>query len=208
MNKHFINDIGIWAEDDRFIKEVIIGEEYKYLFDYDVVVDVGSNIGTFAIWIYPYTKRIYAIEPNPHAVKLLAQTVADNNLTKVSIHEVALTGSDGNRHLANIDDLAYGSGLINDKTGIIVECTQMDTFMVKHQIEFVDLLKIDIEGLEQEVFESAGFRNASKKIGTIIGEYHNGEVQEKVRDLLTGMDFRYIDLTKANSSGKFIARHI
>lgn len=208
MNKYPVNGISVSANSYRFIQEVLIDGEYKYLFNYDVVVDVGANIGTFSLWIYPYAKRIYAIEPNPSPISLLNRTIEDNKLTKISTHQLALTSSNGDRYLANTEDLDYGSGLINETTGIIVKSVQLDTFMVENNIEYIDLLKIDIEKCELEVFESKGFLNSSSKVGTIIGEYHNGEIQEKIKHLLNGMGFRYIDLTGANSSGKFIARRL
>lgn len=206
MNQHFVNGIGIWAENDRFIKDVMIGEEYKYVYDYDTVVDLGSNIGTFTLWVYEKAKRIYAIEPNPDAMQLLRLTIAGNHLEKVIPLEIAITGSNGKRRLANGEGPDYGSGLIDDTVGIEVECMQMDTFMAAHQIDYVDLLKVDIEGGERELIASPGFANASSKIGTIIGEYHNGEVESYIGRALEGLGYRYTDLSKAGSSGHFIAR--
>lgn len=206
MNQHFVNGIGVWADDDRFIKDVMINEEYKYLYDYDTVVDCGANVGTFSLWIYEKAKRIYAIEPNPDAMSLLKQTIAGNNLDKVILLEIALTGSDGKRRLANGEGPDYGSGLIDDKVGVEVECMQMDTFMATHQIDYIDLLKVDIEGGERELFSSAGFANASSKIGTIIGEYHTGEIEQHIGRVLEGLGYHYTDLSKAGSSGHFIAR--
>lgn len=100
----------------------------------------------------------------------------------------------------------YGSGLLNDTEGIEVECMQMDTFMVANNIDYIDLLKVDIEKSEQELFASSGFANASSKIGTIIGEYHNNDIQVSIKGSLEGLGYLYTDLSKAGSSGKFIAR--
>lgn len=208
MNKYFVDGIGIYADDERFIREILIENEYKYLYDYDTVVDLGANIGTFSLWIYPHAKRIYAVEPNPKAMKLLEQTIKDNKLYKIIPVEVAVTGSDGNRQLKNTDDLAYGSGEINDTEGIVVRCLAIDTFMVEHNITYIDLLKVDIEGCEVDLFSSAGFRNAAHRIGTIVGEYHDGGMGKSIEGSLNGAGYRFEDLTKANSSGKFIARRL
>lgn len=208
MNKYFVNKIGIWADDDRFIREILIEDEYKYLYDYDTVVDLGANIGTFSLWIYDRAKRIFAVEPNPKPMELLRKTIDDNKLDKIIPVEVAITGTDGYRRLKNTDDLVYGSGEINDNEGIIVKCMALDTFMVEQKISFIDLLKVDIEGCEVELFSSPGFKNVAHKISTIVGEYHNGGIGKLIDGSLTGCGFRFIDLTAANSSGKFIAKRL
>lgn len=204
MNKYFVGPIGIWAEDDRFIKEVLIEKEYEYLHTYDTVIDIGANVGTFSLWIYPYANRVYSVEPNPKPMRLLEKTVADNNLTKIYTVEAAITGSDGLRLLKNTDDrlMQYGSGEINDNTGIEVKSYRLDTFIKQNNIEYVDLMKVDIEGGEVELFESEGFRNIASKIGTIIGEYHDGERRAKIIPALESSSFRYIDV-----GTHFIARH-
>ena len=210
MNKYFVDKIGIWAESDRFIQEVLIGQEYKYLFNYDTVVDLGCNIGTFSLWIYPYAKKIYAVEPNPKAYDLLVKTIADNKLDKIIPVKIAITGSDGDRFLINTDDehKDYGSGEINDKEGVKVKGMQLNTFMAEYKIDYIDLLKVDIEKSEKELFESEGFKNVASKIGTIIGEYHNEDIKNFSSSSLSNVGFKFIDITKGNASGKFIARRL
>lgn len=205
MNKYLVGEIGIWAESDRFIKEILIGQEYKYLFNYDTVVDLGSNIGTFSFDIYPYAKRIYAVEPNPKAMNLLKKTIEENKLEKITAIECAITGSNGERFLKDVDDKhkEYGSGFINDKEGITVEGKQLNTFMAENKIDYIDLLKVDIERSEKELFESEGFRNVSNKIGTIIGEYHDQTIKDSIAQNLNNAGFRFIDLPN-----RFIARRL
>lgn len=208
MNKYYVNKIGIWADNERFIREILIEDEYKYIYDYDTVVDLGANIGTFSLWIYDRAKRIYAVEPNPKPMRLLEQTIRENDLSKIIPVEVAVTGADGERRLRNGDDPVYGSGQVNDTEGITVKSIALDTFMVEQKIEYIDLLKVDIEGCEVELFSSPGFRNVAYKIGTIVGEYHSGGMGKSIDGSLTGCGFRFIDLTAANSSGKFIAKRL
>lgn len=210
MNKYLINSIGIWADSDRFIKEVLIDGEYKFLFNYDTVVDLGCNVGTFSLWIYPYAQKIYAIEPNPKAINLFRKTIEDNKLDKITLVEAAVMGSDGNRFLKDADDehKQYGAGLINDKEGIMVKGIQLNTFMAEYKIDYIDLLKVDIERSEKELFESEGFRNVAFKIGTIIGEYHTGDIKSSISSNLSSMGFKFTDITGGNASGKFIARRL
>lgn len=208
MNKYFVDGIGIWADDERFIREILIENEYKYLYDYDTVVDLGANIGTFSLWIYPHAKRIYAVEPNPKAMKLLEQTIKDNKLYKIIPVEAAVTGTNGERYLKDTEDVVYGSGTINDGEGLVVKSLTIDALMNDHNIAYIDLLKVDIETSEVELFASSGFKSVANRIGTIVGEYHNGGMGKSIEGSLNGAGYRFEDLTKANSSGKFIARRL
>lgn len=208
MSTYSVNGLEIYADHDRFINEVFVGNEYSYLHDYDVVLDVGANIGTFSFWIYPHAKRIYAVEPNPKAIRLLEQTVAHNSLFKIIPVETAITGSTGSRFLINTEDSVYGSGMINDSEGITVKSVTVSQFMTDHNIAYVDLLKIDVEGCEGEIFESEGFRSVAHNIGTIVGEYHTGQLGERVGRALGSCGFRYYDVTPYGSSGRFVARRL
>lgn len=210
MNKYFVNKIGIWADDERFIGEILVGDEYGYLYDYDTVVDLGANIGTFSIWIYDHAKRIYAVEPNPAPIGLLRKTIEDNKLYKIIPIEVAITGTNGVRHLKGTEDehRQYGSGTVNDTEGIVVKSQTIDALMNDHNIAYIDLLKVDIESSEVELFASEGFKSVANRIGTIVGEYHNGGMGKSIEASLSATGFRFEDLTKANSSGKFIARRL
>lgn len=205
MNKYFVGPIGIWGEDDRFIAEVLVKEEYRFLFNYDTVVDLGANIGTFSLFIYPYAKNIFAVEPNPKALFMLDRTIFDNHLSKIVTIERAIAGHDGDRFFIDADDKLkqYGSGSLSDKTGITVKGITIETLMKEWKIEYIDLLKVDIEGGEVELFESDAFRNVANKIGTIIGEYHDGERRARIARAISHSGFRYIDVDT-----HFIARRV
>ena len=65
--------------------------------------------------------------------------------------------------------------------------TDMASFMFGHGINMVDILKMDIEGDEIEVFNQSNF--PKDRIRTIIGEYHNRPVKDKLQNL----GYRYFD---------------
>jgi len=205
MIKYFIDSIkptGIWVDDPRFIEEVIKREEYRFLFNYDTVVDLGANIGAFSFYIYSYAKKIYAVEPNPKAIVCLKRTIEDNYLDKIIPCEYAITSSIGDRFLSIIDgDLCYGSSRIDDKAGIIVKGITIEELMRLYSIEYIDLLKVDIEYSEKELFESQAFKNVSNRIGTIIGEYHDQRILESIAKNMNEAGFRFTSLKP-----KFIAR--
>lgn len=73
--------------------------------------------------------------------------------------------------------------------------TNLADFMSGHGIPVVDLLKIDIEGDEVEIFSN----NFPKdKVRVIVGEYHN----EPVRQLLEGLGYRYTEYPNRHFVGR------
>lgn len=85
---------------------------------------------------------------------------------------------------------------IKSVTTVVDRVTNLSEFMSGHSIDRVDLLKIDIEGDEYEIFERDDF--PSDRITTIVGEYHGDDLG----DILTKRGYRYIDLPNKH----FIAR--
>ncbi len=70
---------------------------------HDTVVDVGANIGMFALWTEPQIPqgRLVCIEPNPPALECLNLNIRRNNLRNVTIVAAAAGGEDGTMELVN-----------------------------------------------------------------------------------------------------------
>jgi len=188
----------ILPEDNRFIKEVIENQEYKYLYDYPVVVDLGANIGTFSMWIYDKAEKIYAVEPVPAIFNYLQQNVINNQLDKIKTFNFAIGSSSGKR-MMKLDPQVTGGGskVITEMIGgdIEVDCKQLVDFMSEEGIKYIDLLKMDVEGSEEEILHN---NFPADRIGTIIGECHWGHnVEGKLKEL----GYRY-----TNQGSHFIAR--
>jgi methylase of polypeptide subunit release factors len=53
----------------------------------DTVIDIGANIGMFALWAEPQIPRgrLICIEPNPYALECLRMNVRQNDLRNVTV---------------------------------------------------------------------------------------------------------------------------
>lgn len=71
----------------------------------------------------------------------------------------------------------------------------LNSFLSGHAIPFVDLLKIDIEGDEHEVFANYF---PTHRVRAMVGEYHNGSVKGVLEDL----GYRYFE----HPNNHFVAR--
>jgi FkbM family methyltransferase len=122
-----------------------------------VIIDAGANIGLTSIFFaneYP-NARIIAIEPEESNFEMLKKNTAP--YPNVEILNAALWGE--NRELDLFDPQEGHSAFqikSESRTGPVgtkkVRGVTLDRLMQELGIEFVDLLKIDIEGAELEVF--------------------------------------------------------
>ncbi len=141
-----------------------------------VIVDAGANIGIASVFYahrYPNAK-IIAVEPEPSNYHmLLKNTACYPNVTPV---RAALWNRD-----AEVDIIDNGSGHTTFQTqepgtkgnGHVVSTVRavtMDRLMTEFGINAIDLLKIDIEGAEGELFQTA--EKWVTRVGLIAVEIH------------------------------------
>jgi FkbM family methyltransferase len=152
---------------------VLRGGEYDLGFpaEADVIVDLGSNIGVSILDFrarYPQAK-IYGVEPNPRAFELLRRNVGDD--PRVEIRQVAVAGSDGTADFYAAKD-TWASSLSPTRARydlVQVATRSLDSLLAELGLERVDLLKVDVEGAEGEVFEAF---TPLPRIRWIVGELH------------------------------------
>lgn len=123
------------------------------------VVDVGANAGIFSLPIAKATEDdaiFVLIEPNPEMTARLRANVALNTLLNVRIEEVAVGDEVGEARLhfspnGNPGEARLGVSFADDAGGIDVPVTTLPEIARQHGISEIDLLKVDVEGLEDRV---------------------------------------------------------
>lgn len=149
------------TSDESTYKQILLDGAYAFdlPFSPKVIVDAGANIGTTSIYFthkYPEAK-IIAIEPEVSNFAMLARNVRPYPAI-VPVH-AALWNRDGEIGVSEPDPATGAKGnwafVTHEGQGVKVRAVTMRTLMMEMQIQAIDLLKIDIEGAEKEVFESA-----------------------------------------------------
>jgi L-glutamate---[L-glutamyl-carrier protein] ligase len=82
----------------------------------DTVVDIGANIGMFALWAEPQIPRgrLICIEPNPRVLECLRLNISRNGLNNVAVVPVAAGATDGTMELVchpGWEALAYSTAV-------------------------------------------------------------------------------------------------
>jgi len=133
------------------------------------IIDAGGCIGMSTLYfklLYPDAK-ITVFEPDPQIFKILSNNISNNNLSGVTLVNAALGKQTGIMDFYPDNSDGGSMYAINDRPAISVPVTKLSDYIN----EPVDLLKIDIEGMEGEVFEE--IEHKLYLIREIVFEYHD-----------------------------------
>jgi FkbM family methyltransferase len=142
-----------------------------------VVMDCGAHIGLFTLFVKTLnaSARVYAIEPVPQNLRLLEENLRLNGIAGVTIVGKALHSRSGDLALyVNERDFDMASTAAAAQRGareITVAATTLPDLLRDQRIAAIDLLKMDVEGSEYEIVDSA-FAALSEKAKRIVFEYH------------------------------------
>ena len=144
-----------WYEPDKdpvyrelaFIRDNMLSES-------DIAFDVGSHHGLHALVMARHSKRVLAIEPNPHNVAILRKNIVLNSLQNIVVRQAAVGDSVGK--VALPQDSSQGGILLENRDSlpmISVDYIPLDHLADEHG--FPQFLKIDVEGFEDRVLKGA-----------------------------------------------------
>ncbi|HEY4415311.1 MAG TPA: FkbM family methyltransferase [Verrucomicrobiae bacterium] len=169
--------IRIGTTDVEVLQQVLLDHEYEFTLPITpaVIIDAGANIGFASVYFankYP-DARIIALEPDPSNFKLLQMnTVAYPQIKALNMalwnesKPINLFspqgGHSGFRTLEKSDDSLQHYG----KTDAIT----IDDLLQQYKLDFIDILKMDIEGAEREVFQSSA--NWINQVKVFMVELH------------------------------------
>lgn len=145
-----------------------------------VIVDLGANIGIFTLYAARRAPQanIFSVEPFPSTFRRLLATVGDHHLDdRVTCLNVAAAGSSATRLMPEAAVPSQRRALspvdfsANASTVPQVIGNTLEALFDENHLQHVNLLKVDIEGSEYEVFLSTS-PNVLKRIDRIALEYH------------------------------------
>lgn len=144
-----------------------------------VIIDIGAHAGFFSLYVSALNPRVrvIAVEPFAENLELLEKHLAKNKIENVETVSGGIAGTTGARFLVLESDshnhrLNLPKEDLSRRSTVKIQCWSLGDLVQKYKVEKVNLLKMDIEGLEYEIFENLD-RTMFKKIKNIILEYHN-----------------------------------
>jgi FkbM family methyltransferase len=154
-----------------FVPETILPKRQVF-----TVIDCGANVGIASIFFashYPGAK-IFSIEPHPENFSLLMRNTQSWGDRIVPIHAAVVGQPRASVHLS-MNQPAWGNRLSPDE-GIEVPAVTISQICSDFGLQDIDLLKVDIEAAEEEVFANAEFLPRTK-LGLI--ELHKPYTRQK-----------------------------
>jgi len=173
----------------RVCEDILRGQTYPYLpfvDDVQVVFDVGANCGATTVHLarhYP-DAQVHAFEPGSCARSYLERNVS--TFPNAHVHPVGLYSVDSERPLYLGDgDLGMASVLpreVNLAESELVQLRDGGSWTRAHEIDRIDVLKVDVEGVEVDVLMSLADLFPTMKI--VYLEYDSRRARRMIAALL------------------------
>lgn len=206
-----------WAVlDHGYYEREVLDAIVSHLADNGVLWDVGANAGLHAITTKHLRPNatVVAFEPSPHtAARLIAN--AELNAADLQVVTAALGEATG---LAQLSIVTRGnSGLsslrpwpdVRYESTIMCPCARADEFVVTGALASPTVIKLDVEGYEEEVLRGFGNVLESDSLCAVVFEAPAGSIdradEHPVFAILTRVGFKIDPLPPVHSDEKAVA---
>jgi FkbM family methyltransferase len=160
-------------------------EEYEIsLFEQEiengsVVLDLGANIGLYTLIAAKSASQVFAFEPDPKSFSNLKKNIEANNAMNVHLVNKAVRNKTGKDPFCSYSKYPLDRGNLHivtehekmNQNFIVVETISLDEFF-RNKSKKIDVIKMDIEGLEFEALEGMKELLSSNKKVKLFMEFN------------------------------------
>jgi FkbM family methyltransferase len=182
---------------------VFCKQDYGKVTPGSVCLDIGANIGLFAMYaVSQNSATVLAFEANPETFNVMRYNIEQNGLnSRILPYNLAVTGSTGEQVAFPRNPSPYNkiTTVPSDDT-VKVDTINLDSILHLVPKQHVDLLQMDIEGAEYEVFTSV-IGDSLQGVDEIRMEYHAGPL-DVLQNRLANAGYRIVrHKAEQNASG-------
>jgi len=166
----------------------------------DIIVDIGANIGIFSAFSQQMKPlHIFALEPMSETFSYLYDNLKKWDNTTLINKAISKDGEDmefliyshsGSNILRDkVKDTKNGVKINEEKNIVNVKTITINNLIKNYNIPFINFLKVDCEGGEEDLFETIDKNYLKNNIEKIILEYHSSQIKSKILKILKNNHF-------------------
>lgn len=138
-----------------------------------IILDIGANVGLFALHLSSSADKIICIEPTPSHFNLLKKLT--NGFKNIECVHGAVSNQDGiAKFYTSVSNTTTNSLIARDVSSTLeVPAYTIESIIKNANLDRVDFIKMDIEGSEYIVLDEATLSYIGKNIPKILIEFHD-----------------------------------
>jgi FkbM family methyltransferase len=177
----------------------------------DTVLDVGANLGLVSVQLAQRvgaSGQVLAFEPSPVVLPLLRSTIAANHNLKIQLIECGLGEIQATLLLTVPPSNAGGASFLEDKIAgkrFLADVRPLAAVLSERSINRINLMKIDVEGLEVEVLRGLFDDSCAPRPGMVLLEV-NSPAQSEAFAILRREGYRVFGIPKRSMFSLRLAR--
>ncbi|MDL2318790.1 FkbM family methyltransferase, partial [Eubacteriales bacterium OttesenSCG-928-A19] len=160
------------------------------------IIDAGGFIGDSLLILSPLTnKKVYSFEAVGDHLSLMQKTIALNGIQNAVPVKAGLSNKKEKLEIFRYGrGSSFGNIITQDnipiKTTEMVQCVTLDEYASENNLQ-VGLIKVDIEGFEQQFLEGAKKIIFQQRPIMLLSIYHNAEDFFKIKPLIESWKLGY-----------------
>ena len=169
----------------------------------DIVLDVGMNIGVFAIAASKLCKKVIAYEPDVINFNLAKENLRLNNISNVEIHNKAVGKDDGELKLyinSGVCTDCHSTLEIKGRKFVTIQSESLNNIMKKYK---PNKLKIDCEGEELNFMADAKLENITSIAMEVHFAYSYRDKHLKYNYLLENIKKHFYNIKNPKINDRF-----
>ncbi len=150
------------STDISTVREIFLRQEYAWAAERlpvaPLIVDVGANIGLASRYFLHHRPQaqILAIEALPDTYAVTQKNLGLPEIAKqCRVVNVAIWSTNDQISISVPTPGAFSRATVGEAGEVLVRSCRLETLLEQEGIDHVDLLKVDVEGAEVEMFRSA-----------------------------------------------------
>ena len=168
------------------------------------IVDAGAHVGLASLFFLSLSPgaKLFSIEPDAENFSILQKNLKNViELGKVIPVHAAIDNKDGFLGVTR-SQFGYNTKMNDSQEGEKIVAISLNSLVTLHEINIIDIIKIDVEGYERKIFsENVEWLDLVKNI---ILETHSSEDYDVCTSVLLGKGFQIKKLISLNNDAQNI----